>query len=86
VRTAAVGYVVTLDVVPVWRRRGVATRLMEAAEVRVAAAGATRMALHVFAGNADAIRFYERLGYVRAGVRGGFYGRDLDALELQKLL
>ena len=67
------GYVVTLDVAPEFRRRGVARRLMGAAEERAAAAGAERMELHVFSGNEGATRFYEWLGYGRVRVVRGFY-------------
>jgi ribosomal-protein-alanine N-acetyltransferase len=74
------GYVVTLDVAPEWRRRGLAGRLMADAEAKAAQAGTTRMALHVFAGNVGAVRFYEGIGYARTGIEQGFYGRGLDAV------
>lgn len=73
------GYVVTLDVAPAWRRRGLARRLMAEMERRAEAQGAEQMALHVFAGNEGAIRFYEAMGYGRVGMVEGFYGRGLDA-------
>src|ERR1700727_3071544 len=44
------GYVVTLDVVEEYRGRGIAQRLMEETELRIAAAGARSMELHVFTG------------------------------------
>lgn len=80
------GYVVTLDVAPPWRRKGLASRLMLEIESRARVAGATGMALHVFSGNSGAIRFYEHLGYERSGVDPGFYGRGLDALIYRKQL
>ncbi len=81
------GYVVTLDVAAESRCRGVARRLMLEAETRVAAGGARRMELHVFTGNEEAIRFYERLGYDRKGERKRFYGKaGLDAFEYLKVL
>ncbi len=79
------GYVVTLDVAEEWRRRGLAGMLMREAEARAVAAGARWMELHVFTGNAAAIRFYERLGYERSGMRRRFYGADgLDALVYRR--
>jgi [ribosomal protein S18]-alanine N-acetyltransferase len=79
------GYVVTLDVVEEWRRRGLAGMLMLEAEARVAAAGGRWMELHVFTGNAAAIRFYERLGYERIGMRRRFYGAaGLDAFVYRR--
>jgi len=77
-------YIVTLDVAPEWRRRGVAARLMQQAEAQAREAGAQGMALHVYNGNSGAIRFYERMGYNRLGITEGFYGRGLDALVYRK--
>ena len=77
-------YLVTLDVAPEWRRRGLATRLMTDTESQARAAGAIGMGLHVYKGNSGAIRFYERLGYNRVGLDEGFYGRGLDALVYRK--
>jgi len=79
-----VGYVVTLDVAPAWRRRGLAGQLMAELEARVAAAGAQAMELHVFTGNIGAMRLYEGIGYGRVGRVEGFYGRGLDALAYTK--
>jgi ribosomal-protein-alanine N-acetyltransferase len=81
------GYVVTLDVAEKRRRMGLAWRLMREAEALVAASDAPSMELHVFTGNQGAIRFYERLGYTRVGVRRRFYGAaGLDAFEYRKQL
>jgi ribosomal-protein-alanine N-acetyltransferase len=77
-------YLVTLDVAPTWRRRGVAARLMGDVEEQARIAGAAGMALHVFNGNPGAIRFYEGMGYGRIGIAEGFYGRGLDALVYRK--
>jgi ribosomal-protein-alanine N-acetyltransferase len=79
-----VGYVVTLDVASAWRRQGLARRMMEDVEAKVRAASGVGMALHVFTGNAGAMRFYESMGYGRAGRAEGFYGRGLDALVYRK--
>ncbi len=85
-RSAARGYVVTLDVAPEERRTGVAGRLMEEVERQAAEGGAGWMELHVHAGNGGAIRFYEGRGYLRVGEVAGFYGKGLDALVyLRKL-
>jgi [ribosomal protein S18]-alanine N-acetyltransferase len=81
-----IGYVVTLDVAPAWRRRGLARRLMDELEERLRAAGAMGMALHVFTGNTGAMQFYEDIGYGRVGISHGFYGRGMDALVYRKKL
>jgi ribosomal-protein-alanine N-acetyltransferase len=81
------GYVVTLDVAPEWRRKGLAGRLMSEVEAWALAAGVPWMQLHVFTGNMGAVRFYERLGYERIRTRRGFYGgRGLDAFVYGKEL
>ena len=81
------GYVVTLDVAAEFRRRGLAGQMMQAMEMLAEEAGALRMELHVFTGNARAIRFYERLGYERVATRRRFYGAEgLDAYEYRKEL
>jgi [ribosomal protein S18]-alanine N-acetyltransferase len=77
-------YVMTLDVAPERRRQGIAAQLMTEVEMQTRNAGARGIALHVYNGNAGAIRFYERMGYGRVGVAEGFYGRGLDALVYQK--
>ena len=78
-------YIVTLDVAPVHRKKGLATRLMREVEVCALAAGVRWIQLHVFAGNEAAIRFYERLGYLRTTVRRGYYGSTgLDAIVYGK--
>jgi ribosomal-protein-alanine N-acetyltransferase len=51
------------------------------------AAGVRWMQLHVFTGNAGAIRFYERLGYERISMQKDFYGEaGLDAFVYGKEL
>jgi len=80
------GYVVTLDVAPAWRRRGLARRLMAEVESRLHSAGAAEMHLHVFTGNAAAIRFYESIGYAQTGVAENFYTQNLHALIYRKQL
>jgi ribosomal-protein-alanine N-acetyltransferase len=77
-------YVVTLDVAPAWRRCGLAARLIADVEAQARASGAAGMGLHVYNGNAGAIRFYERMDYGRIGIAEGFYGRGLDALVYRK--
>ena len=81
-----VGYVVTLDVDPAARRRGLARRLLSACEEQMRQQHCQTMLLHVFTGNADAIRFYESLGYVRVHTVDAFYAKGLDAFVYRKRL
>ena len=85
-RAGQIGYVVTLDVAEGFRRSGVARRLMKEVEGEMRGLGVGEMALHVFAENEGAIRFYEASGYARTGVQRGFYGAGLDALVYRKTL
>ena len=80
------GYVVTLDVDPAHWRNGIASLLMQRAEEECRVAGCVSMALHVFTGNAAAIRFYERSGYVNTGTVENFYGTGVHALVYFKPL
>ena len=78
-------YIVTLDVAPECRQKGLAGRLIREAETRATAAGVRWIQLHVFTGNSSAIRFYERLGYERIRVVRGYYGAaGLDAIVYGK--
>jgi ribosomal-protein-alanine N-acetyltransferase len=80
-------YVVTLDVAAECRQQGLGRRLMREAEACAVTAGARWMQLHVFTGNAGAIRFYERLGYEQIRVQRRFYGAaGLDAFVYGKEL
>jgi GNAT superfamily N-acetyltransferase len=57
------GVVTDVYVDPDRRQRGIARRLLEAAERHLAAAGVTRMRIGLLAGNEDARRTYERCGF-----------------------
>lgn len=66
---------------------GLGGRLMATALDSAAHAGFTRMLLGVFGGNARAIAFYARQGYVEAGVRKFRVGaNEYDDLVLARAL
>jgi len=71
--------ILTLAVVPEARRSGVGRGLMEAAVVRVRAAGGIRLFLDVSSRNVAACGLYEGLGFAEVGVRRGYYGDGADA-------
>lgn len=81
-----IGYVVTLDVDPAFRRRGVGPTLMRSVELAARDAGARWMLLHVWSGNEAAIRLYERMGYSYLRNEEGFYEPGIDALVYRKPL
>jgi ribosomal-protein-alanine N-acetyltransferase len=80
------GYVVTLDVDPAFRRRGIAALLMSEVERQARVEGCEAIVLHVFVGNEAAVGFYDRAGFARSHRDEEFYGRGLDAWVYYKLL
>lgn len=52
-----------LAVQPEWRRRGIASALVHAAEQRVQSLGASKVNLQVRATNGEVVAFYRSLGY-----------------------
>lgn len=73
----------SIAVRPEVRRRGAGAALLRAVVEWAAGNGARRLALEVRAGNASAIRLYERFGFVRQGVRPRYYADpEEDALLL----
>jgi ribosomal-protein-alanine N-acetyltransferase len=76
--------VVTLDVAPSFRRRGLGRRLLESLLERLAAAGAVRAVLEVDVRNSGAIAFYRELGFRETGRIAGYYGPGRDAFEMSR--
>jgi ribosomal protein S18 acetylase RimI-like enzyme len=78
-----------LAVAPGYRRRGVASALLAAAEQQARARGARKLSLRVLGTNATATRLYERLGFQAEGVlRDEFCigGRYVDDVLMAKHL
>ena len=74
-------HVMTLAVRPERRRRGFARALLRAALADPTSAGARRVYLEVRPSNLGTRALYSSLGFIRTGVRPGYYG-DEDALLL----
>ena len=81
-----VGHVITIDVHPDCRGRGIGTRLMEMAEARLAQQGAQRAVLEVSTGNAVAIAFYRARGYAGERLLRRYYRDGSDAWLMEKAL
>lgn len=62
------GYISDLVIREAWRGRGVGSQLMEHAEKRAAAHGATRLRIGVLAANESAHALYRKLGYREYGI------------------
>lgn len=69
-----------LAVLPSWRRRGVARRLLSALLRQAHRTGARRALLEVAAPNAAAIACYAAAGFTACGRRKDYYGAGIDAL------
>jgi ribosomal-protein-alanine N-acetyltransferase len=79
------GYIANVAVHPDFRRRGVATALLKKLYDFALEKGLAMLTLEVRASNLDAIKIYENAGFVRAGVRRGFYENPReDALIMTK--
>jgi ribosomal protein S18 acetylase RimI-like enzyme len=58
-------YLANMAVLPDYRRQGLGRMLLADAEARATELGCTRLALDVEAENAEAVRLYERYGFIR---------------------
>ena len=70
--------ILSLGVLPEWRRRGVGQALLEAVAAEAAPRGIAAIVLEVAIDNAAARRLYASCGFVKAGRRPRYY-RRLDA-------
>lgn len=70
---AGEGEITNVAVLPAWRGRGIAGRMMEAALQAGAENGIGAYTLEVRASNRAAIAVYERYGFATEGIRRDFY-------------
>jgi ribosomal-protein-alanine N-acetyltransferase len=79
-------HVLSVAVLPVARRRGVALELMRRALAYAAARSARHLLLEVRRANAAAIALYRRTGFHATGLRRSYYSDGEDALEMKLTL
>lgn len=83
-----VAHLLVIAVQPALHRRGLGNRLLAWCEGRASQAGLPGILLEVRPSNPGALRFYERAGYLKVGVRKGYYpsgnGKREDALVMYK--
>jgi ribosomal-protein-alanine N-acetyltransferase len=78
-------HVMNVAVSPEYRRRGIATSLLDRLFEETAGDGRRGYTLEVRVSNADAIRLYERVGFKARGIRRGYYTDNReDALIMWK--
>jgi ribosomal-protein-alanine N-acetyltransferase len=80
------GYVITMDVAPRYRRQGVAQALLEEIEQRLAVQNVREVWLETATDNEPAIAFWQKHGYRKGGVRKGYYPGGRDAYTMRKAL
>ena len=78
-------HVMNVAVAPEYRRRGIATRLLERLFELTAGDGCRGYTLEVRVSNRSAIKLYEQLGFKARGIRRGYYTDNReDALIMWK--
>jgi ribosomal-protein-alanine N-acetyltransferase len=85
-RRAHQGYIITMDVLPKYRRHGLATALLDESERRLAMKKVTEVWLETATDNDPAIAFWQKRGYRKRGVQKNYYPDGRDAFTMQKLL
>lgn len=72
------GYISNVCTAPEFRRRGVASALIDETVTRAAALGLSFLSLEVRRSNEPAIRLYEARGFQKVGVRPGYYEKPAE--------
>jgi ribosomal-protein-alanine N-acetyltransferase len=79
-------HIIAIAVDPVNRSRGIGKALMEATMKAFKSTGVREVYLEVRASNAQAIRFYESLGFQKKGLLRSYYSDGEDGVLLIKSL
>ncbi len=82
VRRDGTGHVITLDVIPEARRRGIGMSLISRLHREFIRREITRVVLEVGVDNVVARLFYEKLGYQYEGLIPGYYAGKTDACRM----
>lgn len=85
-QNARYGELVTIEVLPQFRRDSIGGALYQALEDHVRAWGASGMHLHVSVENTAAVAFYQRLGFRIVSRIPAYYLRRIDAWQMEKNL
>ncbi len=84
-RNSLVGHILTIDVSPRHRRKGIAQRLLQEIEKIFAEKNVKICCLEVREDNVAALKLYEKLGYKRISKLKHYYG-DAHGIYLRKTL
>ncbi len=80
------GEILTIDILPEYRRMGIGKILMKEAEKRMRENSVIKVFLEVAVNNKPAIEFYKKLGYRIEGIIPSYYPPDIDAYSMEKEL
>jgi ribosomal-protein-alanine N-acetyltransferase len=80
-RNEKTGWIMTLGVLPGWRRQGIAEALLNECELKM---GLPLVKLTVRRGNEPAIALYKKLGYTQTDIWSHYYHNGEDGLVLEK--
>ena len=80
------GYIVTIDVLPQFRRHHVGSMLLAEIERRLAANGVNEVALETATDNDSAVAFWTKHGYRNRGIKKEYYPGGRDAFAMTKPL
>jgi ribosomal-protein-alanine N-acetyltransferase len=80
------GHIISLDVAQQFRRRGVGSALLRAAEESMAFAGVGTIDLETAVNNQPAIAFWRRQGYEIGGTMPDYYDDGGDAFAMSKTM
>ena len=84
-RNALHGHILTIDVSPTYRRRGIGQKLLQGIEEIFKHKGVRASALEVREDNIGAINLYKKLGYKKIGRLKNYYG-SAHGVCLKKVL
>ncbi|MFZ3216649.1 MAG: N-acetyltransferase [Candidatus Acidiferrales bacterium] len=85
-RRDASGYIVTIDVLPEFRRHRVGSLLLEEIERRLAESGVSEVGLETATENDSAVAFWKKHGYRNRGIKKDYYPGGRHAFAMTKTL
>jgi ribosomal-protein-alanine N-acetyltransferase len=83
--TTMFGHIITINVAPNYRRKGIAQKLLKETETLLKQKGINEIHLEVKEDNTPALKLYQNLGYQKIGKIEKYYGKT-HGLYLKKTL
>jgi len=81
-----IGHIISIDVVPMFRRSGLGSKLLGEAETRLAMSACRAVVLETAVDNGAAVAFYKRHHYGVVRIVPRYYVNGVDALIFEKRL